>query len=557
MYQKIGCRTSLPYPGGICDLQYGERDMVEGMTSLPWIIYVRVSTDEQATGGISLDAQLASCRAYATARGWTVGEEIVDGGFSAKDLRRPGAAKVLELYAQRKIAGVIVWRLDRLLRRVRDLVAILDAAGEHGGLVSVTESLDTTTPMGRFVVHLLASIAQLERETVGQRVKMAMDHARTQGRWLGRAVPAGCDVVVVDGHKRLARGEQAESVARAWPEILAGASLAKVCHRFRAEGIRPTARPGMETHTGWTPATVRNLLLSHQVLGVLVDTGTQAAVRTALARRMTPVRRGEAAAPGIKSVAPSPFAGLLRCPTCDASLVQVTGKGNGGVYRYFRCTARIKRLCAQKDERCEPIEAAAFDAIGRAVVSGSEYAELVRADLKQAIADLEGHRQERLRLSAERDQVTARIGHLVLRTQIGTATWDAAMRALGQDLERIDQRMAHLQGTEAVAGLNVTDLDVVLERIQSGAASLATAPPETQRQILSQLVRRIRLEPETVTVELYRPEGLALSGGSYNSPGKLPRLHGLRTVTVRLPRASPWRPHAGRHSVVRRTGIVR
>ena len=147
------------------------------MTSLPWIIYTRVSTDEQAAGGISLDAQLASCRAYAIARGWTVGEEVVDGGFSAKDLRRPGAAKVLELYAQRKIAGVIVWRLDRLLRRVRDLVAILDAAGEHGGLVSVTESLDTTTPMGRFVVHLLASIAQLERETVGQRVKMAMDLA--------------------------------------------------------------------------------------------------------------------------------------------------------------------------------------------------------------------------------------------------------------------------------------------------------------------------------------------------------------------------------------------
>lgn len=505
------------------------------MTALPWLIYTRVSTDEQAANGVSLDAQLASCRAYATARGWTVAEEVVDAGHSAKNLKRPGVAKVMDLLSKRAVAGVVVWRLDRLLRRVRDLVAILDVTGETGGLVSVTESLDTTTPMGRFVVHLLASIAQLERETVGQRVKAAMDHARTQGRWLGRAVPAGCKVDVVDGHKRLARGDQADAVARAWPEVVAGASLSSVCRRFKADGIRPTSRPGMETRTGWTPTTVRNLLLSHQVTGVLVDAATQNAVRQALAGRDAPGKKGLPLKPGVRAMQPSPLAGLLRCPSCDASMVQVTANGNGGAYRFFRCTAKPKGLCSQKDERCEPVEQEVRESLARAMEPDGEYAREIRADLERARAGVDAAKLERLQLTSDREQVAARIGHLTLRTQIGTAAWTESMKALGSELERIDTRLAHLTGIEAAGNVDLGSLDMVMDQMRDRLRTVASGPAEDLAAVLRIMVRRVRLLPDQLVMELYRPD-TPEGGGSYISPGKLPRLHGVRTIRLWLAR---------------------
>ncbi len=492
------------------------------MSVLPWLIYTRVSTDEQASQGISLEAQLASCRAYCTARGWPIAEEVCDAGHSAKNLKRPGVVKVLDALRNRTVAGVIVWRLDRMIRRVRDLLQVMETAGEAAGIVSVTESLDTTTPMGRFVIHLLGSIAQLESETVGQRVKAAMDHARSQGRWLGRAVPAGCDVVVVDGHKRLARGEQADAVARAWPEVIAGASLSSVCRRFKADGIRPTSRPGMETRTGWTPTTVRNLLLSHQVVGVLVDAATQNAARQALAGREAPGRKGIAQPVGVRTMQPSPLAGLIRCPSCDASMVQVTANGNGGAYRFFRCTAKPKGLCKQKDERCEPIEQEVRDSIGRALDPAGEYAQEIRADLERARAGVDAARTERMQLTAEREQMAARIGHLALHTQIGTPVFNESMKALNAELVRIDARLAHLAGTESAANVDLGSLDMVMDQMREGLSAAAQGPAADLGAVLRLMVRRVRLMPDQMVVELYRPE--AAGHGSYHSSNKLPRL---------------------------------
>lgn len=504
------------------------------MSDLPWLIYTRVSTDEQASHGVSLEAQLASCRHYCTARNWTIADEICDAGQSAKNLKRPGIEKVLDALRRRTVAGVIVWRLDRMIRRVRDLLLVMETAGEAAGIVSVTESLDTTTPMGRFVIHLLGSIAQLESETVGQRVKAAMDHARSQGRWLGRAVPAGCMVVMVDGHKQLARGSQADEVARAWPEVLAGASLAKVCRRFKTDGIRPTSRPGMETRTGWTPTTVRNLLLSHQVVGVLVDAAMQNAVRLALSGRDAPGKRGIPLKPGVRAVQPSPLAGLLRCPSCDAAMVQVTANGNGGAYRFFRCTAKPKGLCKQKDERCEPIEREVAESLGRALDPGSEYVRELQVEQAVARRDLDSTRTERLQLAAEREQIAARIGHLTLRTQIGTAAWDAAMKAMGAELDRIDRRLAQLTGLEAAANVDTNSLDMVLHQTRKILQDAAGGSNADLAGLLPYVIKRVRLLPDQMVLELYRP---CVDGqGSYISPGKLPRLHGARTLTVRLGR---------------------
>jgi len=144
-------------------------------------LYTRVSTLDQQT----LPMQMRALREYAARRGWIVVEEVkeVGSGAVARALRQQllGAAR------HREIDVVLVWRLDRWGRSVPDLVSTLQELTELGvGFVSLTEALDLNTPTGRAMAGLLAVFAAFERDILGERVRAGLDHARRQGKRLGR-----------------------------------------------------------------------------------------------------------------------------------------------------------------------------------------------------------------------------------------------------------------------------------------------------------------------------------------------------------------------------------
>src|ERR1035438_9937124 len=114
--------------------------------------YIRVSTDRQAEQGVSLEAQDAKVRAMATVQGAKLDEVIVDGGESAKSLNRPGLQRLLSLVKTGKVRAVIIAKLDRLTRSVKDLCDLLELFDKKNvALVSVAESLDTASAAGRLV----------------------------------------------------------------------------------------------------------------------------------------------------------------------------------------------------------------------------------------------------------------------------------------------------------------------------------------------------------------------------------------------------------------------
>ncbi|MGH7969604.1 MAG: recombinase family protein, partial [Limisphaerales bacterium] len=148
--------------------------------------YVRVSTDRQADQGVSLEAQEAKIRAMATVRGCELEEVIVDGGESAKDLKRPGVERLLALVEAGKVGAVIVAKLDRLTRSVKDLCALLELFEKRKvALISVAESLDTGSAAGRLVITIMGAVSQWEREAIGERTRDALRHKRSQGRRVG------------------------------------------------------------------------------------------------------------------------------------------------------------------------------------------------------------------------------------------------------------------------------------------------------------------------------------------------------------------------------------
>lgn len=501
------------------------------MTVLPWVLYVRVSTFEQMDEGVSIEAQEESCRAYAKARGWTVGSVIADSRTARQD-DRPGYQRILGMIRARQIAGVLTWKLKRLTRNVEGTCAFLRLIDENNvGFVAVTESWDTTTPMGRALITVGTTFSQLEVDDIGNQTRLAMRWLKSHGYFTGRQVPSGCAVVDDNGHRRLVAGDGAEQLSRAPGWILAGDSLADVAAKLNAEHV-PHRCKGKQTP--WTPVNVRSTLLSPQVVDILLSSEVQLRLRSALAGRANPMRRGKATAAGKHAKRQSVLAGLLRCPVCERSMFQVTATGKTGTrYPYFRCCGRSKRVCRQSDLRCEPIEEAVLAALPEALKPDGEYQRDLRSSFERARQGLEAARTERARLTALRDQLGARAGEMVLRQQIGTAAWDEGMKSLSTELERVDRRLGELSGTITAGEVDQVNVELALAELLAGAQGLANATFDQQRRSLMTLVAAVRVTPTEIILDLYEPENdepPPVTARVRAIPQKwVPRPHGART----------------------------
>ena len=156
------------------------------------VAYVRVSSDKQAKNGLSLEAQDAKLRAMTTIRedelvGIIVDEESAKPG----SLKREGVQRVLAMVKAGEVDAVIVCKLDRLTRSIRDLAELLETFEKHNvSLVSLAESLDTHSASGRLVINIMTAVSQWEREAIGERTKAVMDFKKERGERLGN-IPYG------------------------------------------------------------------------------------------------------------------------------------------------------------------------------------------------------------------------------------------------------------------------------------------------------------------------------------------------------------------------------
>ena len=154
-------------------------------------LYTRVSTEDQAKEGFSLDAQLERLRYYAKAQGWTVAGEFIDEGHSGRTTKRPRYQAMMD--ASGSWDTLLVLKMDRIHRNSRNFMAMMDDLRRKGKeFASVTESLDTSTAMGRFVMDIIQRIAQLESDQIGERTFVGMEQkAKVGGGSLGKPAPYG------------------------------------------------------------------------------------------------------------------------------------------------------------------------------------------------------------------------------------------------------------------------------------------------------------------------------------------------------------------------------
>jgi DNA invertase Pin-like site-specific DNA recombinase len=146
------------------------------------VIYARVSTDKQ-----KVDMQLNELRQFADRSGWKIYEEYIDQSFTGANTNRPAFLSMMDAARKRKFDMLLVWKLDRLSRSLKDLINTLDELGSCGiDFVSYDNNLDTSTPTGKLVFQIVGAVAEFEKDIIRERVIAGLANARLKGKRLGR-----------------------------------------------------------------------------------------------------------------------------------------------------------------------------------------------------------------------------------------------------------------------------------------------------------------------------------------------------------------------------------
>jgi DNA invertase Pin-like site-specific DNA recombinase len=216
--------------------------------------YIRVSTEDQAREGVSLDNQKSKIMTYCELKDLDLIEIIEDAGISAKNLNRPGVQRVLEMVRKKEVNAVVVYKLDRMFRSTEDALQTTRRFDKWGiSFHSIHETLDTKSAMGKFFFTLVAALAEMERGIIGERTKAALAHKRANGEKTGGDVPYGYDL---DETGHLVENEAEQKAIRLIHDLnQKGYSLREICRELEKEGHR--------TKTGkisWNPKTVSMII---------------------------------------------------------------------------------------------------------------------------------------------------------------------------------------------------------------------------------------------------------------------------------------------------------
>lgn len=462
--------------------------------------YSRVSSEEQAAHGISIDAQRNILEGYAAMTSQQI-RIYEDAGYSGKNTNRPALQQLLTVCRSGSVSAVVVWKLDRLSRSLRDTLTIIEDVFQPAGitLVSVTESIDTSTPSGRMMLNLLASFAQLEREQDSDRVVMAHKHLARDCKYLGGHVPLGY-CVDTDKHYQL-DPVTAPIVRRVFEMYLSRSGYAPILeylNSFSLPGTRktPFGKSDLKfllkneiysgTYVRRMGADPRHRITSPET--IRVPGGVPALLTQEEWQRVCTLRsQSERAAAIYNTRRVYPLSGLVYCASCGALMpLNYGGKDrDGSVQRYYTCKAKCARPA-----RLEHIQDAVFAVVEQMAVSGPE-AIAAACAVANSYADAadEDHAAEARAIDQQILEVNKKISRIIAFI---TDHGSAAPASLADDLTRLEKDRDALQARAASLRKPVSRYDTAATvKAIASCEGIKKQPPDQQKVLLQAAVYKV------------------------------------------------------------------
>ena len=462
--------------------------------------YSRVSSEEQASRGISIDAQRTILEGYAAMMSRQI-RIYEDAGFSGKNTDRPALRQLLSECRSGSVSTVVVWKLDRLSRSLRDTLTIIEDVFQPRNitLVSVTESIDTSSPSGRMMLNLLASFAQLEREQDSDRVVMAHKHLARDCKYLGGHVPLGYRIDA-DKHYQL-DPVSAPVVRRVFDMYIARSGYAQILDYLNTADF-PSAR---KTPFGKSDL---NFLLSNEIyagtyirrLGadprhritapetIRIPGGVPAILTGEEWTRVCAIREQSRQSAAIYSSRKVyPLSGLVYCASCGSLMpINYGGKDRDGtVQRYYSC----KKSCC-RPARLETLQDAVFSVLEQMAVSGPEAISAACA-IANSFSDAadEDHAVEAARLENEIININKKIAGIVAYISDRGAI---APKSLADDLTRLEEDRRQLQLRAAALRRPATRYSAsATVAAVTACAGIKKQPPDQQKMLVQAAIHKV------------------------------------------------------------------
>ncbi len=481
-------------------------------------IWIRVSTDDQARGD-SPEHHEQRGRFYAASKGWEVVDVYNLAGVSGKSVRgHPETERMLEDVKKGRIGALIFSKLARLARNVRELLDFADLFRDHGAdLVSLDESIDTTTPAGRLFYTMIGAMAQWEREEIGARTAASVKVRAQLGKFVGGKAPFGYQWL----DKKLVPHPDEAAVVRRMYDLFA-------THRRKRTVARLLNESGHRTRGGakFTDTTVRRLLSDptfkglHRVNYTKSVGGKAWAYKPAEEWTMVPVepvvsedlwtqvnaildgqRKEGARRPGKKTV--HLFSGLVWCECGQKMYVP----SNSPKYTCFKCRNKIT---------VEDLEAVFNHELQRFLLSPERTAHYLD-DAKTSITDKETQlrtlENDRRKVAEEIDELF-RLYHA---KEIQTQGFGRRHQPLDERLKQLEDRIPELQAEIDFMKVEYLSGDEILAEARDLSTRLPEMPPEEKRQIVESITERITVGKDGVEINLwYLPAAAPRSPSSHS-----------------------------------------
>lgn len=316
-------------------------------------LYVRVSTQEQAREGYSIDEQIERLKDYAKAMGWIVVKVYVDGGYSGSNTNRPALKDMIKDIKAGKGDSVVVYKLDRLSRSQKDTLELIEDyfLANKVDFISMTENFDTSSPFGRAMIGILSVFAQLEREQIKERMSMGREGRAKEGKFHGGGyAPVGYDYV--DGELKINEYEamQVREIHRLYQEGKGFQTITKI---FLNKGYTQKSRK-------WSVNRVKGCLLNDLYIGVIhynnqSYTGEhEPIIDEETYNKSLEIYNSMDYSMCKHTGKASYLSGLLFCKQCTARYAMIPSKYKDTVYKYYACHSRRKTNPSMiKDANCK------------------------------------------------------------------------------------------------------------------------------------------------------------------------------------------------------------
>ena len=458
-------------------------------------IYARVSTQEQALNGHSIDEQIERMHKYCDAFSWMSVKDYVDAGFSGAKTDRPALQNLLKDVKAKKIDKVLVYKLDRLSRSQKDTLWLIEDVflANKCDFVSISENFDTGTPLGKAMIGILAVFAQLEREQIKERMVMGKEARAKKGLFQGGGfAPTGYDFI--DGELVINEYE-AMQIREAHKLYQSGMSSSKIAKEFFNRGYSHKCGK-------WYQKRVLDCLLNDIYLGYVhfqgkTYKGTHEPIIDQETFDRTLAIYNQRKQREIYNHGKTALSGLIYCAHCGAKF-SAYGRNDykGHPYRYYACHSRRKTNwemvkdinCKNKIYTQQELDGMVFDAIKSLASDPTHIHEMIETNKSD-------YEQEKL-LKKEIQKLSSQKSRFMDLYGLGTFSAEeiqAKIVPINEQMQRLEKELDKIQ-TDALSEKEAVKL------VQSFEDILETGDRNQIHMLLVSLIDRIVINGDDVEI---------------------------------------------------------